>query len=188
MLQKGQASFFRTLFLAAGIAAWALSGLAQVTSTAIHGIVRDPSGAVVPSATVKVTDTGTGIERVTASAQDGGFVFPDLQAATYKLSVTAPGFQTAVYDSVVVDSGRTTDVPVQLTVGAATQTVEVSAVGAQLETTSNEVGTTINNKSIDNLPYSSRDSLMFSLLSAGNTTPTIQRAATVPSTDFPTRR
>jgi hypothetical protein len=167
MLQKGQASFFRTLFFATGIAALALSGFAQVTTTGIHGIVRDPSGAVVPSATVRVTDTGTGIERVTTSAQDGGFVFPDLQAATYKLSVSATGFQTAVYDSVVVDTGRTTDVPVQLTVGAATQTVEVSAVGAQLETTSNEVGTTINNKNIENLPYSSRDSLNFSLLMAG---------------------
>src|ERR1700677_4563985 len=109
MLQKGQARFFRTLYLAAGIAALALSGLAQVTTTAIHGIVRDPSGAVVPGAAVKITDTGTGIERTTVSAQDGGFVFPDLQAATYKLTVTATGFQTAVFDAVGVDSGRTTD-------------------------------------------------------------------------------
>ena len=152
------------------IGALAVAGFAQVTTTGIHGIVRDPSGAVVPNAAVKLTDTGTGNEKSTTSGADGGFVFVDLEAATYKISVSAAGFQMAVYSSVVVDTGRTTDVSVQLTVGAATQTVEVSAVAAQLETTSNEVGTTISNNSIQNLPYSSRDVLMFSLLMAGNTT------------------
>ena len=81
--------------------------------------------------------------------------------------MSATGFQTAVYDNVVVDSGRITDVAVQLTVGASTQSVEVSGVAAQLETTSNEVGTTINNKAIQDLPYSSRDTLNFTLLQAG---------------------
>lgn len=143
------------------------AALAQVTSAGIHGIVRDPSGAVVPGATVKATDTGTGIERTATTAQDGGFVLPNLQGATYKLTVSASGFQTAVLDTVVVDTGRVTDVQVKLEVGTATQTVEVAGAPPQLQTTSNEIGTTINNKSIDNLPYSSRDSLNFSLLMAG---------------------
>src|SRR5580698_785959 len=120
MLQQGQAKLLRLLALSAGIAVLAIAGYAQVTSAGIHGIVRDPSGAVVPKATVTIIDTGTKIERTTATAQDGGFVFPDLQAATYKLTVAATGFQTAVYESVVVDTGRTTDVPVQLTVGSST--------------------------------------------------------------------
>ena len=162
--------FLRTLIPAAAAFIFAAAGLAQVTTTGIHGIVRDPSGAVVPSAAVKATDTGTGIEKSATTAQDGGFVFPNLQAATYKITVTAAGFQTAVLDSVIVDTGRVTDVPVTLAVGAATQTVEVAAAAAQLETTSNEVGTTITNTAIQNLPYSSRDVLMFSLLMAGNTT------------------
>jgi hypothetical protein len=122
---------------------------------------------VIPNAAVKLTDTGTRAERSTISGADGAFVFPGLQAATYKLNVSAAGFQTAVYDSVVVDSGRITDVAVQLVVGASTQSVEVEATAAQLETTSNEVGTTINNKAIQDLPYNSRDSLNFTLLQAG---------------------
>ena len=158
----------RSLALAA-VFALASALMAQVTSTGIHGIVRDPSGAVVPNASVKATDTGTGIEKTTTTAQDGGFVFPNLQAATYKITVSAAGFQTAVLDTVVVDAGRITDVPVQLAVGTATQTVEVGAAAPQLETTSSEVGTTINNNSIQNLPYASRDVLMFSTLMAGNT-------------------
>ncbi|HTS25328.1 MAG TPA: carboxypeptidase-like regulatory domain-containing protein [Bryobacteraceae bacterium] len=150
--------------------AGALLVCAQTTQTGIHGTITDPSGAVVPNATVKLTDTGTGIEKTTTAASDGGFVFPDLQAATYKVTVTATGFQTAVIASVVVDSGRVTDVPVRLAVGSATETVEVNSTAPLLETSSNEVGTTINNAAIQNLPYSSRDVLMFSLLMAGNTT------------------
>jgi hypothetical protein len=143
---------------------------AQLTSTSLHGIVRDPSGGVVPNASVKLKDLGTGIERTGKSGEDGSFVFVDLAAATYRVTVSADGFQTAFVDKIAVDSGRNTDVQVTLTVGATTQTVEVSASAALLETTSNEVGTTINNSAIQQLPYASRDVLMFSLLMAGNTT------------------
>jgi hypothetical protein len=153
--------------LALVLAILAEPGLAQLSNTGIHGVVRDPSGAVIPNASVKLTDRGTAAERTTPSGGDGAFVFAGLQAATYKLSVSATGFQTAIYDEVIVDSGRTTDVAVEMAVGAATQSVEVSSVAAQLETTSNEVGATINNKNIQNLPYSSRDSLNFALLQAG---------------------
>ncbi len=166
MLQR-VARNFRTIVY---ILVWASLGaiaFGQVTTTGIHGVVRDPSGAVVPKATVTATDTGTGIERTTTSASDGGFVFPNLLAATYRISVTATGFETAVVAAVVVDTGRITDVPVKLTVGTTTQTLEVTGTAAQLETTSNEVGTTINNKNILNLPYSSLDSLNFALLMAG---------------------
>jgi hypothetical protein len=170
MLQAATTVFHRATICAFAFAALAVTTYAQTTQTGIHGTVNDPSGAVVPNAVVKLTDTGTGREKSTTTASDGGFVFPDLQAATYKLSVSATGFQTAVYASVVVDSGRVTDVPVKLSLGNATETVEVSAAAPLLETSTNEIGTTINNSSIQNLPYSSRDVLMFSLLMAGNTT------------------
>ena len=170
MSSQDRYRFPRAILFTAAMLLLAAVSFAQVTATGIHGIVRDPSGAVVPGATVKAVDTGTGIEKTTTTAQDGGFVFTNLQAATYKITVSAAGFENAQLDAVIVDSGRVTDVSVKLAVGAATQTVEVAAAGAQLETTSNEVGTTINNNAIQNLPYSSRDVLMFSLLMAGNTT------------------
>src|SRR5262249_21663866 len=109
------------------LALFAAVAAAQLTTTSIHGIVKDPSGAVIPNAAVKLTDTGTGIERNTVSGPDGAFVFVSLQAATYRVTVTAQGFQASVIDQVKADSGRTTDVAVQLAVGAATQSVEVSA-------------------------------------------------------------
>lgn len=160
----------RVSFCAIALLAMASLAFGQLTQTSLHGIVHDPSGAVVPNATVKLMDMGTKIEKSTVTASDGGFVFPDLIAGAYKVTVTAAGFQTAVYASVVVDSGRITDLPVHLELGTAAETVEVTAASAQLETTTNEVGVTINNKAIQNLPYNQRDLLMFSLYMAGNTT------------------
>src|SRR5438445_8481750 len=93
----------RAFIYAAVMAALATTSLAQITTTGIRGIVRDPNGAVVPNATIKLTDTATGIEQTSVSSNDGGFSFPNLQAATYKLTATATGFQMTVYAAVVVD-------------------------------------------------------------------------------------
>lgn len=149
--------------------AFAVSGaFAQITTTGIHGIVRDPSGATIPNASLRARDTATGIEKATTANAEGTFVFANLVAGTYALTASAPGFQSKTLDNIVVDTGRTTDVTVAMEVGAATESVEVSAQAAQLETTTNEVGTTINNKDIRDLPYASRDTLQFALLMAGN--------------------
>ena len=137
--------------------------------TGLHGLVKDSSGAVVPKADLQLTDMATNVARQTKSGDDGSFAFANLPAGSFKLTATAHGFQVSVLDGIVVDTGRTTDVTIQLSVGSTTESVEVMAAGTQLETTSNEVGTTINVKGINDLPYTSRDALNFSLLSAGAT-------------------
>jgi hypothetical protein len=163
---------------AAFIAALAITALAQITTTGIRGIVRDPNGAVIPNATIKVTDNATGIEQTSVSSSDGGFLFPNLQFGSYKLTVTATGFQNYVIASVVVESGRVTNVSVDLQVGAATETVRVAASAEQLNTTTAEVGATINNKLVQNLPYAGRDSLNFAVLIAGSSRSTSDRNST----------
>ena len=165
MLKKRSVAIFALALLAT-----APFGFSQVTTTGIHGVVRDPSGATIPNAGLKLRDTATGIEKSTTANAEGTFVFVNLVAGTYSLTASAPGFQNAKLDSIVVDTGRTTDIAVAMNVGSTTETVEVSATAAQLETTTNEVGTTISNKSIRDLPYASRDTLQFALLMAGNAT------------------
>src|SRR5262245_60197669 len=108
---------------------------AQVTTTGLRGIVRDTSDAVVPNVAIKVRDLSTGIEKASTSGPDGGFIIPNLLAGTYMLTASLTGFQTATITKIVVDTGRTTDVEVQLKVGAAAETVEVAGNIAQLETT-----------------------------------------------------
>ncbi len=168
----------QVIVYAAVIAASTGAILAQNTTTGIRGIVRDQNGAVVPQATIKLTDTATGIELTTISSSEGGFLFPNLQFGSYKLTATAAGFQTTVIAAITVESGRTTDVSVDLKVGATAETVQVAATAEQLNTTTTEVGGTISNKLVQNLPYNGRDGLNFATLIAGNMRSTSDRNST----------
>src|SRR5499433_1351453 len=160
------------------VVAMATTSFGQITSTGIRGLVRDPNGAVVPSATVKVKDNSTEVEQTTVSSSDGGFLFPNLQFGTYKLTASASGFKTAIIASVVVESGKTTDVSVDLEGGTTAETVTVTTGAAQLHTTTNEVGGTISNKLVQNLPFNGRDGLNFATLIAGNMRTTSDRNST----------
>src|SRR5499427_3553506 len=151
---------------------------AQITTTGIRGLVRDPNGAVVPNATVKVKDTSTEVEQTTVSSTEGGFLFPNLQFGSYRLTATANGFKTAVIASIVVESGRITDVSVDLEVGTTAETVQVTTSAEQLNTTTNEVGSTISNHLVQNLPFNGRDGLNFATLIAGNMRTTSDRNST----------
>ena len=156
----------------------AVSVSAQITTTGIRGIVRDPNGAVVPKVTVEVTDNSTGVKQTTLSSSDGNFLFPNLQFGSYKLTAAATGFKTALIASVTVESGRTTDVAVDLEVGTTAETVQVTTNEEQLNTTTNEVGATISNQLVQNLPFAGRDSLGFAGLIAGNSRSSSQRNST----------
>src|SRR5215467_9544592 len=100
-------------FVAAAIFCCAAS--AQVT-TAIHGVVKDVSGAVVPNVPVKLVDTSTKVTQNTTSGDDGSFVFTNIPAGTFDITVTAAGFQATTLANVVADTGRTTDVTVRLNI------------------------------------------------------------------------
>jgi carboxypeptidase family protein len=170
---------FQAIVCAIVVAACSTSDVfGQNTTTGIRGIVRDQAGAVVPKTAIKLTDNATGIEYTTVSSSDGGFLIPNLQSGAYKLTASATGFQTAVYPSIVVDSGRTTNVSVDLQVGTTSEVVQVTASDTRLDTTTNEVGTTINNKLVQNLPYNGRESLNFAGLMAGNSQANSQRNST----------
>jgi Carboxypeptidase regulatory-like domain len=168
----------RAFVIAAIVAALSVAGLAQITTTGIRGITRDQSGSVIPNATIKLVDNSTGVERATVSSSDGGFLFPNLQFGSYKLTVTAAGFQTTVIAAITVESGRTTDVSVDMKVGAAAETVQVAATAEQLNTTTAEVGGTISNNLVQNLPYNGREGLNFATLMAGNMRTTSDRNST----------
>jgi hypothetical protein len=165
-----QRSVLRTIIICAITGIMLLSASlasAQTGATGLRGVVKDPSGAVIPNVTVTLKDKGTGLEKTAMSGADGAYQFTALVGGEYQLTAAVNGFQTAVIEGIVVNSGRITDMPVNLKVGAVSTTVEVTAAGVQLELTSNTVSTTIKNTNIQTLPYSSRDSLYFALLMPG---------------------
>ena len=118
----------------------ALPSHAQVRTTGqIVGTAKDPSGAVVPNAEIEVTDVGTANRQTGKTGAEGGFVFPNLQPGHYRILATAPGFEAAVVEDVVVETGRTSNVDVRLTVGALQENVNVVGRSTVVETTSSTV-------------------------------------------------
>jgi hypothetical protein len=132
--------------------------------------VLDPSGSVVPAAHLELRDLSTNDARAADTEDRGIHTFVNLSLGRYKLTVTKPGFQTQVYNDVIVQAAQTTDLAVTLRVGAVNDTVEVNGGTAPLiETTTNSIGTTVDMKQIEDLPIQGRDIAQLSQLIPGYT-------------------
>src|SRR6266446_2329650 len=119
--------------------------LAQ-TGGSITGEVKDQSGAVAPNAAVTVTNSKTNVVRSTATNTSGIYSFPDLTPGIYQVKVVAPGFETVVKTNIELQVQQTALVDFSLSVGQTTNTIEVSASGALLNSSNATVGTVIEEK------------------------------------------
>jgi hypothetical protein len=140
--------------------------LAQTVSVAqIRGNVKDPSGAALPGAEVKVTQTDTALIRNVLSDETGTFTLPNLPIGPYKLEVRLPGFSTYVQTGIVLQVNSNPTIPVVLQIGAVSETVEVAADAAMVETQNNSVGQIIDQRRIVELPLNGRQATQLILLS-----------------------
>ena len=152
--QRGR--FFAGLCLAILVFV-ATTGLAQnVVSGEITGTVTDVSGAVVPNATVNLSNPDTGVDQNTTTGSGGGYRFPLLRPGTYKVTANAAGFGP-VSRQVVVSLGQVTDIPLHLAVAGSTQIVEVTAESPLLHTDNANIATTYNTQEIDLIPSPGQD-------------------------------
>jgi hypothetical protein len=131
---------------------------AQSTSTGtVVGLVTDPTGAIVPDATVSLIDHTTGTTKTTTSNEAGRYIFVNVNPGTYDITVNKTGFTQARFQKQEVNIGRQLTVDATLKVGTATQEVVVEASGTTLQTLNSTVGTTIGQQSLQELPNLSRD-------------------------------
>ena len=152
----------RKLLLLAGLLLPATILLAQ-TAGEITGEVTDPSGASAPNATITATNKDTNVARTTQTNSVGVYSFPAMIPGSYEVKAAAAGFDTVVKTGIQLQVQQTARVDFTLTVGQATQTVEVSASGELLATENASVGTVIEQKRITDLPLNGRN--FFSLVS-----------------------
>ncbi len=129
---------------------------AQATSQ-IQGIITDASGAAVPGAEVKATQTDTGAVRTVISGTDGNYVLANLPIGPYKLEVSKQGFNAYVQTGIVLQVASNPTVDVALKVGAVTEQVQVEANAALVDVESTSVGSVIENKRILELPLNGRN-------------------------------
>jgi hypothetical protein len=139
-----------SLFLLTAVA------LAQYGAS-LQGTVSDNSGAVVPGATVSATNQATGVSRSAVTGDSGFYRITGLAPGGYRVDVEASGFKKSSKSDVVVVSETVNGADVTLQIGAVTETVEVTAAPANLDTENANVGTTISAQQVVNLPEFGRD-------------------------------
>jgi hypothetical protein len=149
--------------LACTYGAWAQT----LTTGAIAGNVADQSGATVPSAKVTAKSLTTGEVRTTTTSTAGTYNFAQLLPGQYQVRVQANGFKAQNIGPVAVAISQTSTVNFKLEVGAATQTIEVTAGAELIQTNNPNTTTTVTSTAISNLPNPGMDLSYVAQVSAG---------------------
>jgi hypothetical protein len=178
----GKIDFTRTCrtFVAVVVAALLApsAGYAQFDAATVLGAVRDSSGAVVPGATVTLTNVSTGISANSTSDENGNYQFLNVRIGTYTVKAELQGFSAAVAENVPVTVNARQRVDLTLQVGNLGETVLVTGAAKLLETESSDRGTIIAKEQIVNLPLNGRAYADLALLSPG-----VRRSAIADSRD-----
>jgi outer membrane receptor protein involved in Fe transport len=136
---------------------------AQNISTAeLHGTVHDSTGAVIPNATITISDASKGFTRTTTSDGQGEYQLLLLPPGTYVLTVTSPGFAKLTESNVVLTVGERAELRLTLAVGGS-ETIDVTAGADIIETQRSSQSTTVDQLRIENLPTNGRNYIGFTL-------------------------
>jgi Carboxypeptidase regulatory-like domain/TonB dependent receptor len=145
---------------------------AQTASTfdtgTITGAITDPSGAVIPHASVTIVNTGTGNTINAVTNNEGIFSAPGLPFGNYVVTASASQFSKTTTRPFALNVGATVRVDLKLSVAAATENVTVTGTSVTVDTSSATAGTTMNEDQIRNLPTNGRDVMDFLEIAPGS--------------------
>jgi Carboxypeptidase regulatory-like domain/TonB dependent receptor len=142
-------TLFAVAFFSAALA-WASVG------GSISGVIKDPSGRVVPGAQVSVRQVSTGLAYKTLSNDKGYYTFPVLPVGQYELDVQAPGFSGYLRKNVTLDTNAAITLDISLEVGSIAQTVSVTDNSLHVETASTQLGQVITGRQLTAAPLDGR--------------------------------
>ncbi len=151
----GKPIYTRVVLLCAALL-WAVTAWGQAT-TALRGVVTDPSGGAVPGAKVTLVNPSTNMTRSVTTTTDGTYNFPELLPGTYTLTVQATGFEKYEQTGLTVRVALPATQNVRLKVGQVTQVVSVSGEAPLLNTTNATLGETMGSTQIQQLPLEARN-------------------------------
>ncbi len=143
---------FPAVVLLLGLALSASNGFSQSGAGSIQGTVTDPTGAMIPKASVHAVNQGTNISADATTSAVGFYQVPGLFAGTYVVTISAPGFKT-YKTTLQLLVAQTAVINASLTAGAVTQQIQVQANTVQLTTTDNgTINSTLESNRINQLP------------------------------------
>jgi hypothetical protein len=149
----------KTLFVIAAVAGFSVCCLFAQTFGEVTGRVTDPSGAVIPGASLTLTNVNTSGVRNVVTTEPGTYTFPSIPPGFYRLRTELPGFKAAVSEPFEVQVQQVVRLDVVLQLGQVSDTVEVAATAELLQSETAAVGTVIENKIITELPLNGRQYL-----------------------------
>ena len=177
----------RFLIAACLIAICAAPAHAQAVANAtIHGDVTDASGAAVPNAQIKATQTATGQTTHATSGADGAYVLLNLPVGPYRLEVSAPSFSTSIHSGLLLQIGNNIQLNVALKLGAVSQEVIVSSGAAMVETQDTSISEVIDQRRIVDLPLNGRQATDLILLAGGASIPPNSAGRFITTHDYAT--
>jgi hypothetical protein len=142
--------------------------MAQTVTGSVRGTVTDPSGAIVSGAKVTATNVATGVNTETTTNQAGEYSIRFLQIGQYKLTVEAPGFETATYGPFSLEIDQVAKIDIPLSVGQASTTVTVSEDYQPILQTENATnGATFTENTINSVPLNGRDFAQITVFTPG---------------------
>ena len=148
-----------TLFVAVG-------ARAQSTGS-ITGTVSDSSGAAIPDAAVTLTNTGTTQSRTVQTNASGLFSFPDLPIGAYTMQISKAGFATQKRSATELLTGQTIGIDITLKVGTQVESIEVTTETLQVQTSTSEVASSVDQQQMVDLPLNQRNPLQLTSLTPG---------------------
>src|SRR3954464_10187199 len=145
------------------------SAQSQAVNGTIEGIVKDTSGAALPGVTVTVTNTDTGAQRIVISGEEGTYRAPLLPLGRYDVIAELQGFKKFEQKGITLSAGQTALINVSLSVGSVSETITVTGESPIAQPGRIDLGRTIGETEVKNLPLVSRNPYNFAFLQANVT-------------------
>ncbi|HUA60631.1 MAG TPA: carboxypeptidase-like regulatory domain-containing protein, partial [Verrucomicrobiae bacterium] len=169
----------KKLLLFAALLLCAALAFAQVNVTSVSGLVTDQTGASIPGVTIQVTNPATGEKFSTTSSDKGEYAVPALPAATYRVIFSKAGFKTQTVQNVALIVGVPGTLNVKMEVGAAAESVEVTAGAEVVQATTADVSSNLTGKQLTDLPFATRNAIELTVDLPGTATPTNPRSSSI---------
>ena len=177
-------SFFQRVITVTGIliavaVAVAVPAAGQVLTSRVDGTVQDQSGAVIPGASVTLTNVETNISLETETNEVGLYVFPQVPAGPYIITTKLSGFKSTVLEGIQIEVDTPATIDIVLEVGVVDETVVVTASQPAMNTVNAEINTNLNRAQVKELPLNGRSVTQLALTQAGVTGPGFARSASI---------
>jgi hypothetical protein len=135
----------------------------SISSAQLNGVVKDPTGAIIPGATVTATDASKGFSRSDTTDAQGNYQLLQIPPGTYTITARANGFEQVLQNKVILTVGEQASLPFVLKIGTVDEKVVVNADAEILETERSSQATTVDQLRITNLPTNGRNYVNFTL-------------------------